>query len=382
LRAHALRGHEERYPDVTTDLIIIGASARAAALSARRAGMRPWCADLFADRDLRRLAPVRRVADYPHGLLAALADAPQAPLLYTGGLENWPDLLAQVGRPLWGNGPDILRRVRSPFLLARCFGERGLRCPAVRAAPPARGRWLLKPRRGAGGFGIRPFAGQRFNPRTHYLQEWLDGTACSAVYVGLDDGARLLRVTRQLVGTPWLHATGFHYAGSIGPLPGIDRAAWQALGDALVEDFRLRGVFGVDAVVRDGVPWPVEVNPRYPASVEVLERALGVPALALHRAAFTGGPASAPAPTVVTTVWGKAILCARRNLIFPAEGPWEEVLRAPQGDNSPFADIPAAGEMIESSRPVLTLCAAGTDVADCEARLRKASEALDRYLWP
>jgi len=32
-------------------VLIVGASARAAAFSALRAGLRPWCADLFADLD-------------------------------------------------------------------------------------------------------------------------------------------------------------------------------------------------------------------------------------------------------------------------------------------------------------------------------------------
>ena len=61
-------------------LIIIGASTRAAATSAWRAGWTPWCADLFADADLERIATVRKVPPetYPHGLLAALYDAPPA----------------------------------------------------------------------------------------------------------------------------------------------------------------------------------------------------------------------------------------------------------------------------------------------------------------
>ena len=38
-------------------LILIGASVRAAAFSALRAGLRPWCADLFGDLDLRQRCP-------------------------------------------------------------------------------------------------------------------------------------------------------------------------------------------------------------------------------------------------------------------------------------------------------------------------------------
>ena len=52
-------------------VLILGASTRAAAQSAIRAGLRPICADLFADLDLRDCARVLDVDDYPHGLAAA-----------------------------------------------------------------------------------------------------------------------------------------------------------------------------------------------------------------------------------------------------------------------------------------------------------------------
>lgn len=83
------------------DVILLGASTRAAAVSARRAGWTPWCADLFADADLQRIAAFRKVAleTYPRGLLDALADAPPGPVVYTGALENWPNLIACFSEP-------------------------------------------------------------------------------------------------------------------------------------------------------------------------------------------------------------------------------------------------------------------------------------------
>ena len=85
-----------------------------------------------------------------------------------------------------------------------------------------------------------------------------------------------------------MHAAPFHYCGSVGPLslaPQV-RARFAQLGEVLVELFPLRGLFGVDCVLKDSVPWPVEVNPRYPASVEVLEYATGLAALAAPPASF------------------------------------------------------------------------------------------------
>jgi hypothetical protein len=46
-------------------LTIVGASARAAAFSAARAGFEPYAIDHFADRDLAELCPAVRVERYP-----------------------------------------------------------------------------------------------------------------------------------------------------------------------------------------------------------------------------------------------------------------------------------------------------------------------------
>ena len=121
-----------------SDLIILGASTRAAAMSARRAGWTPWCADLFADLDLERIATVRKIPadEYPDGLLDALHDAPPGPVMYTGALENRPDLIERIDRRIFGNSAEVVRRVRTPELWSKCAE------PARGTTPPTDGRWL------------------------------------------------------------------------------------------------------------------------------------------------------------------------------------------------------------------------------------------------
>ena len=93
----------------TEPLIIVGASTRAAAQSAVASGYAPWCVDQFGDADLRECsAGVQVVSDWPDGVAAALADAPRAPLVYAGALENSPELLNQLAER---------------FPLAGCCGE-------------------------------------------------------------------------------------------------------------------------------------------------------------------------------------------------------------------------------------------------------------------
>lgn len=366
-------------------VIILGASTRAAAMSARRAGWTPWCADLFADADLERIATVRKVPidAYPHGLFEALADAPQAPVIYTGALENRPDLIARIDRPLWGNPPNVLRAVRSPEQWTMCLLEAGLPCPRISNKAEPTGQWLLKPRKSGGGFGIHFHDRQAFVARSHFLQERIDGLPCSAAFLGANGQAFLLGVTQQLIGTPWLNASGFHYAGSIGPLP-LDpktQTAWRQLGVALVTTFGLRGLFGVDAVLRDGVPWPVEINPRYTASIEILERSFDDAFLTYHRAAFEGAHPPAFNPPATSAIHCKGILYARRTLTIPDRGPWLDSLEIAALEPIEFADIPYAGEVIEQGRPVLTLFASAPTVGDCMVKLQEKAQALDRRLW-
>src|SRR5260370_1930565 len=162
-------------------VFILGASTRAAAHSAIRAGFSPICADLFADADLRTCARVIEVVDYPRGLIAAAAAAPAVPWMYTGGLENHPGLVARIlaSRPLWGNGPDVLHRIRDPWYVRHLLDEAGLPSldvwPRHSAPPGADGRWMIKPLHGAAGRGIRIWDRQLPSctalREAHYFQE-------------------------------------------------------------------------------------------------------------------------------------------------------------------------------------------------------------------
>ena len=204
-------------------LIIVGASARAAAFSAARAGFAPYAIDLFADRDLAELCPAVRIEQYPRGFLRALAAAPDAPWIYTGGLENYPRLVARMAevRPLWGNDAAVLRRVRDPRRLAQALREEGLQCPNQWSACNDAGRqWLVKPLRGSAGLGVRfATASDLARERTKmFLQEYIAGESCSAAFVAAGGQAMLLGATRQIIGRDWGIAPQFLYVGSIGPL--------------------------------------------------------------------------------------------------------------------------------------------------------------------
>jgi predicted ATP-grasp superfamily ATP-dependent carboligase len=376
-------------------LLILGASTRAAAFSALRAGLTPWCADLFGDADLAARCPVRLVprSAYPHGLAALAAQGPPgAPWMYTGGLENHPRLVEAITRerPLWGSGPAVLLAVRDPDRLSAAVAPAGWSMPAVRWRPddvPRDGSWLVKPAAGSGGTGIDRWRGQRFRRGLHYFQQRVRGRPFAAIYLG--DGRRswLLGVTEQLVGVPALHARPFAYCGSIGPLhfSFAQNDRFHRLGQALVEAFGLCGLFGVDGVLDGETGWVLEVNPRYTASVELLEYACGTGFLAGHRDVFQGGIASSPrlGSAPAAGVWAKAILFARAALVFPADGPWRATLDEPRDVHTmpAYADIPPAGTRIKAGWPVLTFFVRAESEPACREQLAARAGDLDRWLF-
>jgi predicted ATP-grasp superfamily ATP-dependent carboligase len=122
-----------------------------------------------------------------------------------------------------------------------------------------------------------------------------------------------------------------------------------------------------------------EVNPRYTASLEVLEYAYRMPLLRWHAEALAGWPSDGFTLPDAVGVVGKAIYYAPRRIVFPETGPWGESL-AHCTDvwlRPNFADIPGPGTTIEHGHPVLTILAAAETEADCLARLKSRAAELD-----
>jgi predicted ATP-grasp superfamily ATP-dependent carboligase len=363
-------------------VIILGASARAAAHSALRGGIEPYAIDLFADQDLAAVCSAVRIDRYPHGFLAALTAAPQAEWIYTGGLENHPrlvDRLAQI-RSLAGNRGAALRRLRDPHELAVAASAAG--CPMPSANKDA--ILLVKPRRGSGGLGIR-FAtpGEiRLPPHGCYLQEFIAGEAASAVFIGAGGQAALLGVTRQLLGIDFQLARPFLYVGSIGPLA-LEPAQQQALnllGNVLATQFSLAGIFNVDFVRAGGRIRTLEVNPRYSASVEVLEWATGVASIPLHLAACAKAVLPAVSMLSINRYCGKAVVYATRDGIVPEE--LADLIADSNKPNQPplLADLPRVGDSVQRDQPVLTVFAEGPSPTEVEAALRARVAQVQRTL--
>lgn len=387
----------------TRNLLIIGASARAAAQSAAQAGYAVAAVDLFADVDLCACAETLRCGDYPVGLADLAEKLPPGPWLYTGGLENHPEVVAKIAatRLLWGNSAEVLRRVRDPLQLYEVLRAAGLRALEVTLDPsglPRDGSWLAKPSGGSGGKFVHVFNANSAvgsealeNPESTssrwYFQRRQPGISAAALFVGYAGRGHFLAITEQIVGEAWCGGGPFQYAGSIAPLPASEllldtrfNAELFRLGDTLAAEFGLVGLFGVDGVIHDARFWPVEVNPRYTASCEVIERLTGLSMIALHAAACEEREPIAPLMPHRPGGVGKAIVFAQTDGVFTERAAnWVERLNTGTLPDQ-VADIPRVGTRFAARDPILTLIAHGDMPADIRRRLGGLASELRSQL--
>ena len=307
----------------SASIAVIGASARAAAQSIQRAGLRVIAADLFADADLLATCSVDQISNYPEGFRDWLPQQQVDCWLYAGALENYPDLvdgLAMVA-PLWGNTGSVLCGVRDPLRLQQVLRKAGLNFPETRAMPSQNEDWLAKTYRGSSGSGVMRWAPNVHDSQSYYYQRPIQGTPISATFVASQGEAELLGITKQLIDVAWTRSKPFQYAGSLGPWPTSLNAETAIIrtGNLLAEVLGLVGLFGVDMILDDNEVWTIEVNPRYTAAVEVVERVTGRSAIKAHVEAFLPEPNALATEAQTRNAFHNSARYAGKAILFASE---------------------------------------------------------------
>ncbi|MCH7987620.1 MAG: ATP-grasp domain-containing protein [Planctomycetes bacterium] len=206
----------------------------------------------------------------------------------------------------------------------------------------------------------------------------------SALFLAMRDKTELIGISRQLIGESWLGASPFGYCGSIGPIEPDDnlKRTVQRIGNVLATECRLRGLFGVDLVFDGERIWPVEINPRYTASVELFELAGEISLLDCHARACAefetesvrsqsaaGGRFCRKDSQTFLRIVGKAIVFADRDFIAP------NLLEFSQNHSLEplplLADIPPTGSEILSNHPICTVFATGQSEKECYNNLKQ-----------
>jgi uncharacterized protein len=332
---------------------------------ARRDGRPVLAFDLFGDVDLRMRASRVVTARGLSALVdAAVSEAPGG-VVYGASFENHPALVERLAARhlLLGNTPATLRAVRDPSRLGATLRDAGLAFPSLDVT-----RGLRKPLRGGGGTRVRNWRGGKV-PAGAYVQERVDGLACSAAAVGDGRDAAVLGLTEQLVGLRAFGVGGYRWCGNIvSPrLPAGLPAQARAICSHLAGAFGLRGAFGVDFIWDGERAWTLEVNPRPTASLEAIAAAYDMDVFDAHLRGCAG-----ELPRVADTsprAAGKAVLFATADVVVADSERWLQ-----RG----VRDVPHSGERIAAGRPICTLVTtAGDPLAALEeqaARIRMELE--------
>ena len=375
-------------------VLIAGTSVRAAADSAVRAGFQVTALDAFADLDqqpsVRALSMSRdfqRKAT-PWHMARAARDIDADAVAYGSPFENHPKAVAALARNrrLLGNAPDVLHRVRDPLFVADTLRRHGIPAAAVRMngidrndAGGDHDRWMVKPLASGGGRGVRPWRPASRLPAGCYLQELIDGVPGSVTFVAANGRCSVLGVSRQLVGDTNFGAAGYRYSGSLMSLDPND--AWEGdahvacgahvLAEAASRLFGLVGVNGVDFVVRHRIPVAIEVNPRWSASMELVDRVSEMPVMAAHvEACRTGAVLDVRRPRGDGAT-GKAVVFAKSRVTAGDTRSW-----LGSDGSTDVRDVPWPGTSFEPGDPICTVLAAGRSVADCYAALTARAAAI------
>jgi uncharacterized protein len=377
-------------------ILVVGVSTRAMVESAIRSGYRVEALDAFGDLDLQALVKghsLKRDFHRPFSAAALLTASRQLTydgVAYTSNLENHPEVVRQFAQdhPVLGNPADVLARVRHWPTLSALLAQAGFRVPktiypGAMSADSSTGAWLCKPLASGGGHGVSIWHGEGMPAHGFMLQEYVAGPVGSAAFVANGRECVVIGLTEQLVGLAEFGAVDFGYCGNLLPLnlagaPVIGPALLaqvQEIAALVTREFGLVGVNGLDFVLSHGRVCVIEINPRYSASMELIEWAYQLPIFDLHVQACQRGvlPVFDLAPRLPERAfYGKAILYAERDAV---------AANTPQWLDRGIRDVPVPGENLAEGSPICTLLAREPTRDRCFASLVSQAERLKGEIY-
>ena len=430
------------FPGEKPRVIVASASGRWLAQSAMVAQHPVSVIDLFADQDTVAICNQSNVFlsrdQLPNtvtrcdsmsavwgALIHALKSEPvDTRVLFGGGMEHMTPSLLRINKD-WGDRfPNLaaFQKAQGVVRLKKFCQHADVLMPEIMVGKDAiknflssasqisMSSWLGKKEASAGGLGVQIADKQMVVTDNMYLQRLVEGRSIGGSFVAVRSSAHGDRADTSLLGVceAWPRTTvasartvkfPFRYRGSFGPiivptdLSGSVQKEMERIGKAAADHFQLSGVFGIDFILADGQLWILEINPRFPASAEILERSFISNAqnsqtdcsiAKLHLAAL-GGRAAA-LPTVGTRVFAKEVLYmdpAWHALLFSAAllEQLQAVISttAAEGGCSDVAcltDLPPLQSVIHPSSPIMTLHSSADDVEQLQVSMTQYRDRL------
>lgn len=329
---------------------------------------------LSLQQDLGGLFPID-----PNDFHARLAKAAKSQdvnaVAYSGGFENCPDLIADLSGDfeLLGNSPASLRMVRDPFRLAEVVASAGLETPQILSPgsqPDPNLRWLRKMVKSGAGLAIEPWDQVVPDDPQYIVQRWLDGKSQSVSFIANGKDTKIFSFTEQLIGDPAFGAHGFAYVGNLllpQPNPSLLKKL-NLLATTLTREFGLVGLNGIDFISNGEQISILEVNPRFSASMELVEDAFGVSLFEWHIAGCRGQALPEIPERQNQDVYGIATVIAKQTGVLPDTNEWLE---------KGWHAIPLPGQPVFAGYPICKVTSMGHNTEQCYKNLlAEANEVM------
>jgi len=395
------------------NLLVIGLDVVSLADSARRAGYQIYAVDYFGDQDHKRicnenLSIIKQRPGKTCGYLAKHFD-PKALIklakelikknkidaaLLSSGLDDSSDILYDLNDliPIIGNNPQTVHEVRNKiefFKQLKCLGiphpKTALAQNVEEATKMSRDIGypvLAKPVSGFGGAYIRKVKNSHelksvfgdIFPLSQkiMIQEYIPGIPASMSLISSANAALALTFNEQLLG---IHELGqkepFGYCGNVVPLyiKTATKVRCESIAERIASHFGLVGSSGIDLVIsKRGVPYVIEVNPRFQGTLECVERVLAMNIVDAHlKACLQGILPSIKKKLMAFCV--RLILYARQRSVVSDLNTFEEV-----------RDIPLPKVIIEEGEPICSIVVKGTERIPSLRKARTKAERIYNLL--
>ena len=399
-------------------LIVMGYSVRAAVQCAHHCGVDTIAIDLCQDRDLTYLSK-RHYSLYDPDWPAMVAQSsPNATLLLCGGMEyrlEWIDRLRDdAGEMSCVFGPTStqiaeMRKISNweQWALSSGLGWPKTFWPLRPPIDVTQGqRWLVKAMDGSGGTNIEEynatiFDGDRWfsvNPN-RYLQQYQPGDSLGVTFLSSAHGSVVVGAALAWPPSPEASSHKYLYRGSYGPVP-LTTQQWSTLhrfADEAAMQSELHGLWQADLLLHNGELTLLEINPRWSASMDLLDVALDLRLVDWHRDSVQSKMTLENFAAIRTQVnerrseaqqnlLGKRIVYTREPFVVSKEQTDRWWSHRWQGSGTTeskwdeygcsYADIPNSETVLDVGSPVLTCMAAASSPQRLFERLANAESSL------
>ncbi len=354
-------------------ILIAGFSTRHVAASAARAGYEVSAVDNFCDLDLQACTTAcsrfEELADLPGAIDEICRTNPVDAIITTSGAEMLEDLPA----PRVGTSSVVAARFLDKNRVQEFFESGGWPVPAY--ANPGTFPAMLKPCIGAGGWRNTLVRSrdeiehweEMFPGIPYLLQELAPGIPVSVCCATDGNRARALAVNLQILRGGEVACYGF--CGSQTPLRHPLQEDLVRMAEGIASASGCRGIIGIDFLITDEQIFPIEVNPRFVATLDTIERATGLNLVQTHIDACNGILPDEMPPAKQISV--RKILFAPRDVrimddlscLIPS-----------------VADIPPPASTFLAGEVVISVYGEGPDEPSAYAALDKTIKAVSQYM--